>query len=62
MPKPSADLFKTACQVVAILCLLGIFAVLVHKGYSDMAALTRTPSGQGFGVDLLRYVFKNLAG
>jgi hypothetical protein len=62
MSRPPRDHFKTVAQVLAILCLVGIFAVLAHKGYTDVAALARDGSGQGFFVDLLRYLFRNLAG
>ncbi|MEJ5989892.1 hypothetical protein WG902_07835 [Ramlibacter sp. PS3R-8] len=62
MSKPPRDLFKSIAQVVAILCLAGILAVIAHKGYKDMQALTRESSGKGFGVDLLRHIFRNLAG
>ena len=58
----AADVFKTVAQVLAIACLLGIFAVLAHKGYKDISELARSGSGQGFGVDILRYIFRNLAG
>jgi hypothetical protein len=62
MPRSRQDIFKTVAQVLAILCLAGIFAILAHKGYADMKALGRSPSGEGFGVDLLRHIFRNLAG
>ncbi|MCC2634463.1 MAG: hypothetical protein K0S48_2349 [Ramlibacter sp.] len=62
MSKPPHDHFKTIAQVIAILCLAGILAMIAHKGYQDMQALSRNGSGEGFGVDLLRYIIRNLAG
>ena len=49
-------------QVLAILCLAGIFAVLLHKGYSDVTAIARSTGRDEFWPALLRYVFRNLAG
>jgi hypothetical protein len=62
MSKRAEDWLKSVAQVLAILCLAGILAMIAHKGYSDMKALERSPSGDGFVVDLLRYIFRNLAG
>jgi hypothetical protein len=62
MSKRADEVFKGIAQVLAIVCLVGIFAVIAHKGYNDMAELARNGSGQGFGVDVLRYIFRNLAG
>ncbi len=55
-------LFKSVMQVAAILCLALIFAVIVHKGYNDIAHLAREHSGGDFWLALVRYLFKNLAG
>jgi hypothetical protein len=55
-------LFKTALQVVAILGLVLIMAVILHKGYADIARLAREHAGGDFWAALARYVFKNLAG
>jgi hypothetical protein len=49
-------------QVLAILLLVGIFAVLLHKGWSDVSALARANGREEFWPALLRYVFRNLAG
>ena len=49
-------------QVLAILLLVAIFAVLLHKGYSDVTALARENGRGEFWPALLRYVFRNLAG
>lgn len=55
-------LFKSALQLVAILGLALIFAVILHKGYGDVARLAREHAGTDFWAALARYVFKNLAG
>jgi len=49
-------------QVVAILGLVLIFAVILHKGYADIARLAQQHAGSDFWAALARYVFKNLAG
>ncbi|MEJ8835147.1 hypothetical protein [Ramlibacter sp. AN1133] len=49
-------------QVLAILGLIGIFAVLLHKGYSDVTAIARGSASGEFWPALLRYMFRNLAG
>jgi len=49
-------------QVLAILCLVGIFAVLAHKAYSDVTAIARSTGRDDFWLALLRYLFRNLAG
>lgn len=55
-------LFKSALQILAILGLLLIFAVILHKGYADIDRLAREHAGTDFWAALARYVFKNLAG
>lgn len=49
-------------QVLAIVLLLMMFAVLLHKGYADVSALAREHGRGDFWPALLRYVFRNLAG
>lgn len=53
---------KTAGQVLAIVLLLGLFAMLAHKAHADLAALAAAHDGGDFWLALLRYVFRNLAG
>lgn len=53
---------RTVFQVLAILALAGIFAMILHKGHADFSALAREHPGEGFWPELLRYVFRNLAG
>ncbi len=55
-------LFKSALQLVAILGLALIFAVILHKGYADIARLAQQHAGSDFWAALARYIFKNLAG
>jgi hypothetical protein len=62
MSARSEALFKSVLQLVAILGLLLIFAVILHKGYMDIARLAREHAGGDFWAALARYVFKNLAG
>lgn len=55
-------IFKTALQIVAIVLLLMIFAVILHKGYGDISRLAREHSGADFWRALARHIFKNLSG
>jgi len=67
MPPPASrhrveEHFKTVAQVIAILLLAGIIGMVLHKGWTDMSALAREHPGEGFWLEFVRYVFKNLAG
>lgn len=54
--------FKTVAQVLAILLLAGMAGMILHKGWTDVSALAREHRGEGFWLELVRYVFRNLAG
>lgn len=54
--------FKTVAQVLAILLLAGIVGMVLHKGWTDFSALARVHRGEGFWLELVRYLFRNLAG
>lgn len=54
--------FKTGLQIVAIACLLGLFAMIFHKAFADISVLWQQHSGGDFWVALGRYLFRNLAG
>lgn len=56
------ELFKTALQVVGILCLMGLFAMIFHKAFVDISVVWQQHSGGDFWVALGRYLFRNLAG
>jgi hypothetical protein len=53
---------KTVFQVLAILALAGIVFMVFHKGYTDFRELSRAHPGDGFWLEYLRYLFRNLAG
>ena len=55
-------LFRTALQVLAILCLIVLFATIFHKAFADVSALARQYSGGDFWAALARLVLRNLAG
>ncbi len=55
-------LFKTVLQVVAILGLVGLLGMVFHKAFADVSLLWQRHPGADFWPELLRYVFKNLAG
>ena len=46
MPRTTADRFKTAMQVVAVLCIVAYFVVLAHKGSADIMMLASRYRGQ----------------
>jgi len=62
MSTRAEQLFKTGMQIVAILGLVLIFAVILHKGYVDIIRLANEYHGADFWAALARYMFKNLAG
>jgi len=55
-------IFKTVLQIVAIVLLALIVAVILHKGYADVSAISREHSGADFWRALARHLFKNLSG
>ena len=63
MPRASRTaLIKTALQIFAILCLVLLLAMVVHKALTDMSSLARQYSGTDFWVALARQVLRTLAG
>ena len=62
MTQCAEELFKTALQVLAILLLLLICAVILHKGYADVSRLAGEHSGADFWRALARHFFKNMSG
>lgn len=53
---------KDVMQVLAVLCMIALVSVIVHKGYADVLALSQKYSGEEFWVRLARYLIANLAG
>ena len=60
--RTAADLFQTAMQLLAGLCLLGYFALLAHKASADIMALAGQYSGREFWIALGRHLIRNLGG
>jgi len=58
----SRDPVKDMLQVVAILCAIAFFSMLLHKGYADIWGLAQQYSGAEFWLRLGRYLIANLAG
>lgn len=54
--------FKTVLQVLSILCLMGLMAMIFHKGFADVSVLWRQHSGGDFWLALARYLLRNMAG
>ena len=62
MNKDRDDLFKTALQLLAVLCLIGLFSMIGHKVFADIGVLAQQHSGGDFWAALARHVLRNLAG
>jgi len=62
MSKGRGDLFKTAMQVLAVLCLVVIFSMVLHKAFHDISRLAQLHSGGDFWVALGRQLLRNLGG
>ncbi len=54
--------FKTGLQILAIACLLGLFAMIFHKAFVDISVVWQQHSGGDFWMALGRYLLRNLAG
>jgi hypothetical protein len=54
--------FKSALQVLAILCLFALFSMVSHKALVDITGLAQQHSGGDFWAALARQVLRNLAG
>lgn len=57
-----AGILKTAMQVIAILCLVAYFALLLHKGNVDISALAAQYPGGEFWAALGRHLIRSLGG
>jgi hypothetical protein len=62
MSKHHDDLFRTALQVLAIVCLVLLFTTIFHKAFADISALARQHSGSDFWAALARQLIRNLGG
>ncbi len=62
MPRHSDDLSKTLLQIVAILVLVGLVAMVLHKAFADVSVVWQQHSGADFWKALGRYLLRNLAG
>jgi hypothetical protein len=62
MSRNRDDLFRTALQVLAVVCLVLLFTTIFHKVFADISALARQYSGSDFWAALARQLIRNLAG
>ena len=53
---------RNLLQVVAIVCMILVWAIIVHKAYGVVSALSQKHSGMEFWLALARHVMANLAG
>lgn len=61
-PRRTEERFKTVAQVLAILVLVGMMGMLLHKGHADVTTLAQQNPGESFWPALVRHVLRNLAG
>lgn len=61
MTQPN-DMAKTLLQALAVLGIVLIWLVIVHKGYVDVSALAQKHSGLEFWRALAVYLIRNLSG
>jgi hypothetical protein len=62
MGKHHDNLFKTAVQLFAIVCLIALFSMVFHKAFADLSVLAQQHSGADFWAAVARHVLRNLAG
>lgn len=53
---------KNLLQIVAILCMILVWAIIFHKAYAVVLALAQKHSGVEFWLALARHMMANLAG
>lgn len=61
MDKPTTVSAANILQILAILVLIGLFSMILHKAVTDIANLARLHTGDAFWSALGRYLFANLA-
>ncbi len=61
MDKPTNVSAANILQIFAILILIGLFSMILHKAVTDIANLARLHEGGTFWSALGRYLFANLA-
>lgn len=62
MNRDYSEFFKSALQVLAILCLIALYSMVAHKAFADIALLAQQSSGGDFWAALARHVLRNLVG
>jgi hypothetical protein len=62
MAKDRDELFRSALQVVAVLYLVALLAMILHKAIADVSRLAQQHSGADFWAALARQMLRNLAG
>jgi len=53
---------KALLQKLAIVAMVLLFAMILHKGITDVSIIARKHSGQQFWVAMAKYFIGNLAG
>ena len=57
-----SEFFKSALQVLAVLCLIALISMVAHKAFADITVLAQQHSGGDFWAALARHILRNLAG
>lgn len=58
----ATDVAKSLLQTLAIVLLVILCSIILHKGYTDISALAQEHSGERFWLALAQYLIGNLAG
>lgn len=53
---------RNLLQIAAIACMIGVWAIIVHKAYGVVSMLALKHSGAEFWLALARHMMANLAG
>jgi hypothetical protein len=53
---------RNLLQIVAIFCMILVWAIILHKAYAVVSALAQKHSGVEFWLALARHMMANLAG
>jgi hypothetical protein len=61
MDRDQGNMFQTAMQVVAVLCLVLIFAMIFHKAFADISGLAQQYSGRELWAAIAWKIIWNIA-
>jgi hypothetical protein len=56
------DSVRNVMQILAIVCLVLMLSVILHKGFTDVLLIAELHSGKEFWIALARHFIGNLSG